>query len=59
MLTDYSSEDADKKGAWKVFVNIIKTTLHLPIRIRAVCWITFWSWIGDSPPSLCLLLTDS
>ena len=25
---------------------IVKTTLHLPRKISAVCWITFWSWFG-------------
>ncbi|KAA6410310.1 MAG: hypothetical protein FRX48_05731 [Lasallia pustulata] len=44
-----ASDDSGKKGAWKVFLNIVKTTMHLPERIRAVCWITFWSWIGWSP----------
>jgi solute carrier family 45 protein 1/2/4 len=36
-------------GAWKMLTTILKTTLHLPRKIRAVCWITFWCWIGWSP----------
>lgn len=27
--------------------HILKTTLHLPNRIQAICWIQFWSWIGE------------
>jgi len=26
--------------------DIIKTMLNLPRKISAVCWITFWAWIG-------------
>lgn len=26
---------------------ILTTTLHLPPRIQAICWIQFWSWIGE------------
>ena len=25
---------------------IVNTTLRLPRKIGAVCWITFWSWFG-------------
>ena len=25
---------------------IFKTTLHLPNRIQAICWVQFWAWIG-------------
>ncbi|KAI9834726.1 MAG: hypothetical protein M1819_002811 [Sarea resinae] len=28
---------------------ILKTTLHLPDRIQAICWIQFWAWIGWFP----------
>ena len=31
-----------------MFSTILKTTLHLPRKIKAVCWITFWCWIGSS-----------
>ena len=49
----YRTDDSEKRGPWKVFLNIVKTTMHLPKRIRAVCWITFWSWIGHYPlPSI-------
>ena len=32
-----------------MFVQIFKTTLNLPARMRAICWIQFWSWIGWFP----------
>ncbi|KAI4197520.1 MAG: hypothetical protein LQ348_002156 [Seirophora lacunosa] len=28
---------------------ILKTTWHLPDRIRAICWVQFWAWIGNNP----------
>lgn len=28
---------------------ILKTTLNLPDRIQAICWIQFWAWIGWFP----------
>lgn len=34
-----------------MLTKILKTTLHLPRKIRAVCWITFWSWFGTRPAS--------
>ena len=43
------ADDAEM-GAWKLVLDIVKTTMRLPRRIRAVCWITFWSWIGRSSP---------
>lgn len=36
-------------GGLAMISTILKTTLHLPRKIRAVCWITFWSWFGWSP----------
>lgn len=32
-----------------MFSTIFRITLHLPRKIRAVCWITFWSWFGMHP----------
>ncbi|KAL8936807.1 MAG: hypothetical protein Q9216_004737 [Gyalolechia sp. 2 TL-2023] len=44
------SEDADaKSGAWKLFAKILSTAWHLPDRIRAICWVQFWAWIGWFP----------
>ena len=34
---------------------IVKTTLHLPRKISAVCWITFWSWFGMYEVYSCFL----
>ena len=51
------SVDAEKSGAWGLFATILKTTLHMPRKIRAVCWITFWSWIGGA--SVAPPLSDS
>ncbi|CAL8575186.1 hypothetical protein XPA_001126 [Xanthoria parietina] len=45
-----ASKDADvKNGAVKVVTKILKTTWNLPDRIRAICWVQFWSWIGWFP----------
>ena len=39
--------DADaKSGAVKMVSKILKMTWHLPERIRAICWVQFWAWIG-------------
>ncbi|KAL8730790.1 MAG: hypothetical protein Q9166_003860 [cf. Caloplaca sp. 2 TL-2023] len=45
-----ASKDADvKMGVVKVVGKILKTTFNLPDRIRAICWVQFWSWIGWFP----------
>ncbi|KAI4130457.1 MAG: hypothetical protein LQ347_003367 [Umbilicaria vellea] len=45
-----STRDSDaKSGAVRMVAHILKTTLHLPNRIQAICWIQFWSWIGWFP----------
>ena len=33
----------------KLLANILKTTLNLPDRIQAICWVQFWAWIGWFP----------
>lgn len=38
-----------KSGGLTMLSTILKITLRLPRKIRAVCWITFWSWFGWSP----------
>lgn len=43
------SKQAVHKGRFKVFRQIYSTILHLPPRIRAICWAQFWSWIGWFP----------
>ncbi|KAI9795812.1 MAG: hypothetical protein M1835_005134 [Candelina submexicana] len=45
-----AGRDADvKEGAVKMVAQIFKTTLHMPSRIQAICWIQFWAWIGWFP----------
>ncbi|MCJ1349298.1 hypothetical protein MMC31_007534 [Peltigera leucophlebia] len=55
LVTSYAVEervlispiDGDAKlGALKTISKILKTTLHLPDRIQAICWVQFWAWIG-------------
>ncbi|KAI9850867.1 MAG: hypothetical protein M1838_004936 [Thelocarpon superellum] len=57
-VTSYSVEervliagrDSDAQaGAVKMFLQIVSTTWNLPPRIRAICWVQFWSWIGWFP----------
>lgn len=36
-------------GAWATLKEIYRTTTNLPNRIKAICWIQFWSWIGFFP----------
>ncbi|KAI9759191.1 MAG: hypothetical protein M1835_000441 [Candelina submexicana] len=36
-------------SALSLVSTVFTTALHLPKKIQAVCWITFWSWIGWSP----------
>ncbi|KAL2041407.1 hypothetical protein N7G274_005789 [Stereocaulon virgatum] len=45
-----SSKDPEAKSdVVKMFSKILKTTLHLPDRIQAICWVQFWAWIGWFP----------
>ncbi|KAK5151334.1 hypothetical protein LTR04_006634 [Oleoguttula sp. CCFEE 6159] len=48
LLSD-GKEDGDDSGAFAVLSKILKTTMHLPNRIQAICWVQFWSWIGWFP----------
>ncbi|MCJ1355907.1 MAG: hypothetical protein MMC33_005900 [Icmadophila ericetorum] len=49
LLPEEKEEGTGGSEALRTLATIVKTTLHLPRKIRAVCWITFWSWIGWSP----------
>ncbi|CAF9928070.1 MAG: hypothetical protein ALECFALPRED_003940 [Alectoria fallacina] len=42
-------DDGAKAGAVKMISKILKTTMHLPDRIQAICWVQFWAWIGWFP----------
>jgi len=33
----------------KTIAKILKTTMNLPDRIQAICWVQFWAWIGWFP----------
>ncbi|QIW98585.1 hypothetical protein AMS68_004103 [Peltaster fructicola] len=41
--------DKEWKSAYSVLRDIWDTTMKLPPPIRAICWVTFWSWIGWFP----------
>ena len=43
---DWSRKPRASSGGLAMLSTIVKTTLHLPRKISAVCWITFWSWFG-------------
>ena len=45
-------DDGAKTGAVKMISKILKTTMHLPDRIQAICWVQFWAWIGNLLPFL-------
>jgi solute carrier family 45 protein 1/2/4 len=51
-----SCRDSDRKaGAIKILTQLFETTFNLPPRIRAICWVQFWSWIGECRrPSLAM-----
>lgn len=40
-------DDGAKTGAVRMISKILKTTMHLPDRIQAICWVQFWAWIGN------------
>ncbi|KAL1958910.1 hypothetical protein VTO42DRAFT_3463 [Malbranchea cinnamomea] len=45
-----SVREADRKaGAAKMLSQLLQRTLNLPPRIRAICWVQFWAWIGWFP----------
>ncbi|KAL6715789.1 hypothetical protein ACLMJK_006750 [Lecanora helva] len=45
-----STRDGNAKAdAVKTLSQILKTTANLPSRIRAICWVQFWAWIGWFP----------
>lgn len=43
------TQASSHKGRFKIFSQIYSTILHLPPRIKAICWAQFWSWIGWFP----------
>ncbi|KAI9802422.1 MAG: hypothetical protein M1825_002806 [Sarcosagium campestre] len=45
----FTQGTGSNSGAIKTLAQILKTTLHLPKRIQAICWTQFWAWIGWFP----------
>lgn len=37
------------ESVWSVLPSLWRRTVHLPPRIRAICWAQFWGWIGWFP----------
>jgi hypothetical protein len=55
----FPNRDAEAKSdAVKMISKILKTTMNLPERIQAICWVQFWAWIGR-PQSSARLITIS
>ncbi|GAB0132230.1 hypothetical protein EsDP_00000671 [Epichloe bromicola] len=44
-----SGKGTKSRSAYGVLRQIYLTMRHLPPRIQAICWATFWSWIGWFP----------
>ena len=38
-----------KKSLFSIVADIYRTTINVPPRIQAICWVQFWSWIGWFP----------
>ncbi|KAH8591380.1 sucrose transporter [Bisporella sp. PMI_857] len=42
-------ESGERRGTIQIVRDIFKTTMSLPPRIQAICWVQFWLWIGWFP----------
>lgn len=49
LLPNVRKDKAQPQSRFQVVGKIYATILHLPPRIRAICWAVFWSWIGWFP----------
>jgi solute carrier family 45, member 1/2/4 len=49
LLKNGKEGEQEEGGALAMFQQTLKTAIHLPRRISAICWIVFWSWIGWFP----------
>lgn len=50
MNTDCPSSASERETSpFKVLSTLFRRTIHLPVRIQAICWTQFWSWIGWFP----------
>lgn len=43
------NEKDESSSAWSVLPTLWRRTIHLPPRIRGICWAQFWGWIGWFP----------
>lgn len=48
-LTHESKEDDVNQSIWSMLTQIYSTTRNIPERIKAICMVQFWSWIGWFP----------
>jgi len=44
-----SGREEEAPGPIQIVKRIFKSTMELPPRIQAICWVQFWSWIGWFP----------
>ncbi|KAI9714772.1 MAG: hypothetical protein M1820_000061 [Bogoriella megaspora] len=49
LLSPEISEKGQRDSPTAMLMQIVRTTLNLPARMRAICWIQFWSWVGWFP----------
>ncbi|KAL9093313.1 MAG: hypothetical protein Q9165_004054 [Trypethelium subeluteriae] len=49
VLVSDGTDTTSQNGPFAMLIQILRTTLNLPARMRAICWIQFWSWIGWFP----------
>ncbi|KAI5305520.1 hypothetical protein KEM56_004192 [Ascosphaera pollenicola] len=45
----HPSEADRRASAVQILSQLFKRTVNLPPRIRSICWVQFWSWIGWFP----------
>ncbi|ETN37192.1 uncharacterized protein HMPREF1541_08182 [Cyphellophora europaea CBS 101466] len=49
LLSSDRSDLSSSESVWSVLPALWKRTVHLPPRIRGICWAQFWGWIGWFP----------
>jgi len=48
VLISDGQDNESRSGPFAILAQIFKTATHTPPRIKAICWVQFWSWIGTS-----------
>ena len=48
-VADQIVSGPSKSGPLEAIAKIFRMTVNLPPRIRAICWVQFWAWIGWFP----------